>query len=128
MNNTEVDKSPPSRGSKHICVPFAGEEQYQACVSDVATYREHLAQSLERYPELFPQAIGHGYTFHDRYRSRKQHLELRRIKLKTTPEVFMLRPSFLMPYCIARTEEVEKALYLRHWGVPFAALAHVFGR
>ena len=28
----------------------------------------------------------------------------------------------------ARTEEVEKALYLRQWGVPFDALAYVFGR
>ena len=33
-----------------------------------------------------------------------------------------------MPYLIARTEEVEKALYLRQWGVPFEALAYVFGR
>ena len=29
---------------------------------------------------------------------------------------------------IARTDEVEKALYLRQWGVPFDALAYVFGR
>jgi hypothetical protein len=33
-----------------------------------------------------------------------------------------------MPYCIARTDEVEKALFLRHWGVPFDALAYVCGR
>ena len=33
-----------------------------------------------------------------------------------------------MPYMIARTDEVEKALYLRQWGVPFDALAYVFGR
>src|SRR5262249_27254062 len=53
---------------------------------------------------------------------------LRRIKLKASQEVFTLRPSFVLPYCIARTDEVEKALYLRHWGVPFTALAYVFGR
>jgi hypothetical protein len=39
-----------------------------------------------------------------------------------------VRPSFLLPYGIGRTEEVEKALFLRHWGVPFDALAYVFGR
>jgi hypothetical protein len=72
--------------------------------------------------------MGQGYTFHDRYRSRKQGVELRRIKLKANGEVFTVRPSFLMPYCIARTEEVEKALFLRQWGVPFTALAEVFGR
>jgi hypothetical protein len=33
-----------------------------------------------------------------------------------------------MPYMIGRTEEIEKALSLRQWGVPFDALAYVFGR
>lgn len=33
-----------------------------------------------------------------------------------------------MPYMIGKTEAVEKALYLRLWGVPFEALAYVFGR
>jgi hypothetical protein len=42
--------------------------------------------------------------------------------------VFTLRPSFVLPYGIARTEDVEKALFRRQWGVPFAALAYVFGR
>jgi len=58
----------------------------------------------------------------------KQNVTVRRIKLRSTAEVFTLRPSFLLPYGIARTEEVEKALYLRQWGVPFDALAYVFGR
>ena len=128
MNNTEVDKSPPSRGSKHICVPFASEAQYQGCVAEVAKYRLYLTKLHAQHPELFPQAMGQGYTFHDRYCSRKQGVVLRRIKLKTSGEVFTLRPSFVLPYCIARTEDVEKALFLRHWGVPFWALAEVFGR
>ena len=33
-----------------------------------------------------------------------------------------------MPYAIARTDDLEKALYLRQFGVPFTALAYVFGR
>jgi hypothetical protein len=128
MKRTEVEKPPPSRGSKHICVPFDTEAQYQECVADVATYRRYLTQMNEQHPELFPQAIRGGYAFHDRYRSRKQGVVLRRIKLKASKAVFTLRPSFVLPYCSARTEEVEKALYLRQWGVPFAALAYVFGR
>ena len=128
MSNTEAEKCPPSRGHKHICVPFASEAHYQACVEDVAKYRQHLTTMSQQHPELFPQALGHGYTFHDRYQSRKQRCVLRRIKLTATREVFTLRPSFLMPYCIGRTNEVEKALFLRHWGVPFDALAYVFGR
>ena len=78
-------------------------------------YRQH--------PELFPQALEHGYTFHDRYQSRKQRGVLRRLKLKATQEVFPVRPSLLLPYCIARTEAVAKALFLRQGGVPFDALA-----
>jgi hypothetical protein len=37
---------------------------------------------------------------------------MRRIKLKNGKS-YQLRPSFMMPYMIARTDEVEKALYLR---------------
>ncbi len=53
---------------------------------------------------------------------------LRRIELKATAGVFLVRPSFLMPSMVGRTEAVEKALSLRHWGVPFDALVSVCGR
>lgn len=97
-------------------------------MADVSKYRTYLTEVAQRHPELFPQALAQGYWFHDCYRSRKQAVTLRRIKLKATGAVFTVRPSFLWPYGIARTEEVEKALYLRQWGVPFEALAYVFGR
>ena len=50
------------------------------------------------------------------------------MKWQATGAVFALRPSVVMPYMIARTAEVDKALSLRQWGVPFDALASVFGR
>jgi hypothetical protein len=128
MSNTEDERSQPSRGRKHICVPFASEAQYQACIEDVVQYRSYLTQMQRQHPELFPRGMAHGYTFHDRYCSRNQGVVMRRIQLTATAEVFTLRPSFLLPYCIARTEEVEKARYLRQWGVPFTALAYVLGR
>jgi hypothetical protein len=115
-------------GHKHICLPFASEGQYREYVDDPAQYRQYLGEMLSQYPELFPQDIDQGFTFHDCYVSIKQELIMRRIKLITTGAVFTLRPSFVMPYMIARTDEVEKALYLRQWGVPFDALAYVFGR
>ena len=128
MSNTVGEPRAPSRGTKHICVPFVSEAAYQECMEDVAQYRQHLRTTYAQHPELFPQALAQGYTFHDRYPVRKQGCVVRRIKLKATQEVFTLRPSFLMPYGIGRTEEVEKALFLRHWGVPFDSLAYVFGR
>ena len=128
MRDTEAEKRQPSRGRKHICVPFASEAHYQECVEDVVKYRAYLTKMHQHHPELFPQALGAGYTFHDRYHSRKQQVVLRRLKLKATREVFTVRPSFVLPYLVARTADVEKALFLRQWGVPFGALAYVFGR
>ena len=83
---------------------------------------------MRQYPELFPQDMDQGFTFHDAYASVKQDVIVRRIKVKTTGAVFALRPSFVMPYMIGRTDAIEKALCLRQWGVPFDALAYVFGR
>ena len=124
-----MDPNSPSRGQKHICLLFESEAHYQACVADPAKYRAHLIESQQRHPELFPQAFAAGFAFHDTYQSRKQKgLVLRRIRLKQTRDVFTLRPSFVMPYLIGRSEEVEKALYLRQWDLPFEALAYVFGR
>ena len=76
-----------------------------------------------QHPAWFPKALDQGSTFHDAYLSVKQDLLVRRITVKATGAVFTLRPSFVMPSMIARTAEVEKALYLRQWGVPFDALA-----
>jgi hypothetical protein len=69
-----------------------------------------------------------GFPVHDASVSGTQDLIVRRIKLITTGAVFTLRPAFVLPYMSARTEAVEQARSLRQWGVPFDALASVFGR
>ncbi len=117
----------PSRG-KSICVPFHSEEHYAACVTDLESFRQHLTEVFAKHPELFPAGISEGFVLHDKSWSIKQQVMLRRIALKATAGVFLVRPSFLLPYMVGRTEAVEKALYLRHWGVPFDALVYVFGR
>ncbi|MEM7126533.1 MAG: hypothetical protein AAF702_09420 [Chloroflexota bacterium] len=53
---------------------------------------------------------------------------MRRLKLKANGIVYQVRPSFMMPYMIGETAEVEKGLYLLRWGVPFEALSYLFGR
>jgi len=87
-----------------------------------------LEQLLADHPELFPARMDEGFSFCGRYRSKKQTIQWRRIEVTATGEVYQMRPSFLMPYMMAKTEEIEKALYRRQWGVPFDALAYVFGR
>ena len=117
----------PSRG-KSICVPFDSEEHYAACVADPESFRQHLTEVFGQHPELFPTRMSEGFVLHDKSWSIKQQVMLRRLELKATAAVFLVRPSFLMPSMGGRTEAVEKALYLRHWGVPFDALVYVFGR
>jgi hypothetical protein len=117
----------PSRG-KSICGPFDNQEHYTACVADPASFRQYLTAVCGQHPELFPARIDEGFVLHDKRWSMKQHVMLRRIEINATAEVFLVRPSFLMPDMVGRTEAVEKARYLRHWGVPFDALVYVFGR
>src|SRR6516164_8376718 len=89
---------------------------------------QHLTEVFGQHPELFPARMSEGFVLHDKRWSLKQQVMLRRLELKATAAVFLVRPSFLMPYMVGRTEAVQKALYLRHWGVPFDALVYVFGR
>ena len=117
----------PSRG-KSIGVPFASAEHYAACVAAPASFRQPLTAVCGQHPELFPARMCEGFVRHDKSCSIKQQVMLRRLALKATAAVFLVRPSFLMPYMVGRTEAVEKALYLRHWSVPFDALVYVFGR
>src|SRR4029450_13209594 len=127
-SSTGGDPGEPSMGHKPICLPFASEAQYRDYVDYPTQYRQYLTGMLGQHPELFPKDMDQGFPLHDCYVSVKQDLLVRRIKLKATGAVFTLRPSFVMPSMIARTDEVEKALSLRQWGVPFDALASVFGR
>jgi hypothetical protein len=90
--------------------------------------RAYFMQLFECHPELFPQAMGNGFSFHGFLHSKKQNLRMRRIKLKAGGEQYQIRPSFMMPYMIGRTDQVEKALFFRRWGVPFEALAYGFGQ
>ena len=53
-------------------------------------------------------------------------LDIRRIEIKDT--AYTIRPSFIMPYMTGRTDEVEQALFMRKFNVPFWALSHVFGK
>lgn len=118
-----------SKRNKTICIDFSYKSFYQECIEDHKKYRIFLIDTYAQSPELFPVDFIRGFTFHDTVASIKQDgFKMRRIKLKNqSQDVYQIRPSFMMPYMIAETVDVEKALYLRRWGVPFDALAYVFG-
>src|SRR5215468_3314876 len=111
QKQTLAELPTPSISRKYICLPFESEEQYSKCVDNHRMFRTYLDRQIAARPELFPQAVSASYNFHDKYQSRKLKLTLRRIKLKQRREVFTIRPSFVLPYCVARTDEVEKAVH-----------------
>jgi len=119
--------------NKRITLPLP-MEQYQEIVENCRAYRKWVDEMLAQYPELFPKEIVGGYTLHDERSSEKMAgVRLRRISLKIRDsagkeQVFTIAPSGVLPYFAGLTDEVEKALFLRRFDVPFWALAYVFGR
>src|SRR5256885_14677602 len=106
-------REPSNRRYKSICLPCESEAEYEARVDDPQQFRQWVEQMSVQHPELLPAAMRSGFTLHDSYRSVKQGLRLRRIKLRATGEVFLVCPSWILPYLAAKTDTVEKALYLR---------------
>ncbi len=116
------------RGDKSICLPVSSEEQYRQLITDNPNFRAYLLQIYTKHPEIFPPGMDEGFCFHDWVVSSQQELSMRRIKLKANQEVYQLRPDFVMPYMVVKTDEIDKPMYLRQFGVPFDALAYVFDR
>jgi hypothetical protein len=115
-----------SRGYRTICLPLS-ESVYLRVVHDPALFRQTVDDCFRRMPQLFPANFADGYQLKDERESNKQKVMIRRI-LTRDGAAYSLRPSYLMPYMAGRTEDVEGPLFLRKFGVPFWALARVFGR
>ena len=105
---------------KRITLPIT-MEKYREIEDDGDTYRKWVDEMIVEHPELFPKAIGAGYTLHDdRVSGKLEDVRLRRICLKARDlegkkQVFTIAPSGVMPYCVGYTDEVEKALFLRRF-------------
>lgn len=126
-------KTQVTRPSKRITLPIE-TEKYNEIVKDSHLYRQWLDEMIVTYPELFPANISAGYNLHDGRTSGKLGcMRLRRICLKARSiegkkQVFTIAPSAVMPYFVGLTDEIEKALFLRRFNVPFWALTYIFGR
>ena len=92
-------------------------------------FRAWVDENIADHPELFPSEIVNGYDLHSTRTSGKlPDVILRRIKLKSSQEVFSIAPSSIMPYMTGYTDDVEKALFLLRFGVPYWALTYIFGK
>ncbi len=118
-------KTSASRQKRTICLPFQ-QETYGETVTDHFQFRLHIDEMFALCPELFPPETGKGWRLKDDRTSKKQGIMIRRIEIDGI--AYTIRPSFVMPYMTAITDDAENALFLRKFSVPFRALAYVFGR
>lgn len=95
-------------------------------LSDPLDFRKCVDDRIELFPELFPPEIAKGYLMKGIYYSKKLSIPIRRIEIADTP--YTIRPSFIMPYMTGIVDEIEKALFMRKFNIPFWALSYVFGK
>lgn len=116
-----------ARNCSTVCLPIS-KDLYCDIVDDPRRFRAWIDQAFGEMPELFPEGFSRGYELKDARDSKKLGLRQRRIRLKANGRAFSIRPSFVLPYAVGTSEDVRDALFLRGFGVPYWALARVFGR
>ena len=104
------------------------EQKYSDFIKDSKCAHEIIISALNSSPEIFPKnTLELGYTLKGSGRiSKKMNIRLRRIKIGTT--IYRIRPSFILPYMSGKTKDVKDPLFFMRFGVPFWAIAVVFGR
>jgi len=117
-----------ARGSKSVCIPY-DKDSYNIEINNTVEFRKIIDELIITHPEIFPADIADGYHF-DGFQpeSRKTGIRLRRIIIRKTGAVYIIRPSFVLPYMVGFTDDAEKALFLRRYDIPYHALTYVFGR
>jgi hypothetical protein len=121
------EPKPKPRGFSTICLPIR-KDHYEHIIASPALFRQWLDEAFRAAPELFPAPFASGYTLKDDRVSAKRGLRLRRIRCTVTGAAFSVRPCFVLPYMTAWTDDADGPLFLRSFGVPFWALARVFGK
>jgi len=118
----------PSR-AREIVIPVSLEDYLEA-VKDNDEFRRLLASCHELHPECFPPGFDSGFSFKDFRYSKKMDISIRRIRVGHGRDAHFWRvvPCDVMPYMVGRTQEVEKALFLRKFNVPYWGLEVVFER
>ncbi len=95
-------------------------------IGDKQGFRAMVDEFIKQYPGLFPPEIEQGYQLYGLARPsvKMPDIRLRRICLKMPDEqdrlpVYTVTPSFILPYMTGYADDVEKALFLRRFNVPF---------
>lgn len=122
MNSSDATNQ---RLNRTIILPFS-QDTYEQNLYNPQKYREQLDKFVNLFPELFPEEIAKGYEMKDLYHSKKLPISTRRILIDGIP--YTIRPSFVMPYNTGLVSDIEDALFLRKFDVPYWGISHVFGK
>jgi hypothetical protein len=106
-------------------LPFS-QDNYEYNIHNPDNFRVCIDKRIELFPELFSAEIVNGYQMKDIYRSKKQSVLIRRIEIAGV--AYTIRPSFIRPYLVGFVDEIEKAMFLRKFNVPFWALSYICGK
>lgn len=120
-----ADTISATRCNRTICLLFS-QEEYSTNVEDPLKFRSCIDERIRSCSELFPPEIEKGYRMKDIRHPKKLRFPIRRIEIADIS--YTIRPSFIMPYGVGVTDQLEKALFLRKFSVPFWALSYVFGK
>lgn len=114
--------------SKTIVLPVE-ESEYPRFVTDNEYARSLIRSYWLRYPELFPSAEP-NFSLHGRTPKSKKLDQLQLRRIETPSGVYRIRPSFIMSYFRGHVERdhLSEAMFLRKFGVPYWALAYLYGR
>lgn len=123
-----AQKPPLPNGYHTIRFPIT-EAEYERFLNDLDFARAFLDGVMEQHPEVFPEPMLRHYIFYGfTAPSRKLGLRCRRVRLnRRAGPVYLLAPSFVLPYMCARTEAVEAGLLLLRFHVPYWVVAYVCG-
>ncbi len=119
--------------SRRIVIPM-DYETYQIQMSECKQAKICISTQREAHPELFPAEMSEGYKLNGWTPPSKKMpgIRLRRIRLLTMDGqdkniAYTITPCDILPYMTGNVSDVEKALYLKKFGVPDSALTYVFG-
>jgi len=110
---------------KTIVLPISASN-YTKFMLDRKIAHKIIQDIYKKTPDLFPVSMSCGYCLNGKTKlSKKSGVKMRRIKIDSS--VYQIRPSYLLSYQKEKVSLASKGLFLYKFGVPFWALAHVFG-
>lgn len=123
-------EEPARNTTRRIVLPL-NSEQYEEQMQCAKRAKKCIELQMGENPELFPQEMAEGYKLHGWTEPSKkmEGRRFRRIRMQQGERLaYTIMPCDILPYLTGMVSEVEKALFLKSFGVPDWALTYVFGR